>query len=72
MAELYRLIIGILKQAKNDYITALKKNDFYKKNELEEFFLSDYGEALSRGHGEIIIHRCQRIVRNQKKKERKK
>lgn len=72
MAEFYRLIIGILRQAKSDYIRALKKKDFHKIKELEQFFLSDYGQAMSRDNGEEIIRRCQKLANEKRKKERKK
>lgn len=66
MAYLYEIIIAVLKQAKRDYIDALRKKDFYKINELETFFLSDYGQAMSRNQGEKIIDLCKRIARKNK------
>lgn len=66
------LIIAILKQAKIDYITALRKNNPAKKAELERFFLSDYGQAMSRNQGEKIIYLCKRIVKEKRKKEKRK
>lgn len=70
MSYLYAVIIAVLKQAVRDYKTALMKNDFYRKQELEKFFLSEYGQAMSHNLGEEIIERCQRIVEKKKKKER--
>lgn len=69
MAYLYDVIIAVLKQAARDYVRALLKGDLYRKNELEEFFLSDYGQAMSRNNGEEIITRCREIAAKKKKKE---
>ena len=66
------LIIAVLKQAKSDYIAALKRKNYAEMNELEDFFLSDYGQAMSRNQGERIIELCKRIVEEQKRKRRKK
>lgn len=60
--EVYELIIAILKQAKKDYIKALYKNDNAAINELETFFLSDYGQAMSKNNGEKIIALCKKIA----------
>ena len=72
MAHLYRVILAVLKQAVRDYITALKKTDFAKINELETFFLSDYGQAMSRNNGEEIIKRCKDIAEKKKRKDKTK
>lgn len=69
---LYDLIIAVLKQAVRDYVEALLKNDFYHIQELEEFFLSDYGQAMSRNNGEKIIYRAKLIAKKKRKKERRK
>ncbi len=65
------IIIAVLKQAKSDYIAALKKNNPHQINELEEFFLSDYGQAMSRNQGEKMIYLCKRIVKEQKSRRKK-
>ena len=58
----YRLILNILRTAKADYIQALRKRKRKQINELEEFFLSDYGQALSMDNGEEIIEKCQKLA----------
>lgn len=62
MGYLYEIIIAVLVQAKSDYIRALKKRDYAAINELETFFLSDYGQAMSRGQGERIIQLCKKMA----------
>lgn len=65
----FELATAILLSAQNDYIEALK--DYYilkserakgKIISLENFFLSDYGQILSLGHGELLIEHCRKIV----------
>lgn len=70
MAYLYDVMIAVLKQAARDYIVALLKKDFHAINELETFFLSDYGQAMSYNNGEEIIARCKVIARKKRKKAR--
>lgn len=65
-----KLIIPILKQATRDYIAALLKNNFHKIAELEDFFLSDYGQAMSLNNGEEIIEIC-KLKANKKMKARR-
>lgn len=72
MSYLYDVIIAVLKQAVRDYIEALLKNDFYHIQELETFFLSDYGQAMSRNNGEELIDRAKRIAEKKKKEQRRK
>lgn len=72
MSYLYDIIIAVLKQAKSDYIAALKKKNYHEIQELETFFLSDYGQALSRGQGERIIELCKRIVEEERRRRKKK
>ena len=57
------LRVGILCQAIRDYEIALKcraKGEYARHSieKLEEFFLSEYGQFLSGGHGEAIIAKC--------------
>ena len=54
---------GILCQAIRDYEDALKcraKGEYARHSiaKLEEFFLGEYGQFLSDGHGEDIIRKC--------------
>jgi hypothetical protein len=54
---------GILCQAVRDYEDALKcraKGEYARHSiaRLEEFFLGEYGQFLSNGHGEDIIRKC--------------
>ena len=63
---LYELIAAVVKQAVCDYEYALRgKTQFcgdrkYSVEELERFFLSDYGQMLSAGNGKWIIDQCKR------------
>lgn len=64
-----KLMGAIINQAQRDYERALKmmkvsKDPRYKIAviDLERFFLSDYGEALSFDHGEAIICNCKKHV----------
>ena len=72
MADWEGLVISILKQAKFDYIQALRERNHYQINELEKFFLSEYGEAMSRNQGDKIIALCKKIVDEERKKKRRK
>lgn len=64
------LAIAVLNQAQIDFeraLTASKKNrnDYKSRDEaafLQKFFLSQYGQALSFGHGEAIVEQCKRHV----------
>ena len=58
---------AILELAIRDYVNALKsrargEQARHSLKRLEEFFLSDYGQFLSDGHGEDIIRRCRKQV----------
>lgn len=62
-----RLRQAILELAIRDYLCALKcrakgEQARHSVKRLEEFFLSDYGQFLSDGHGEDIIRRCRKQV----------
>ncbi len=50
---------AILEQAIHDYKIELKCGGGHR---LEKWFLSEWGQTLSRGHGEEIIERCKREV----------
>lgn len=62
----YRLIVSIFTQAKADYITALRTNNKKQIEELETFFLSDYGQAMSLQNGEKIIELCKKIAQKKR------
>lgn len=53
---------AILKQAVDDYIEAYKEADTRTINQLEKFFLSEWGQRLSYDQGEFIIKHAQRIA----------
>lgn len=62
-----RLRQAILELAIRDYLCALKcrargEQARHSVKRLEEFFLSEYGQFLSDGHGKDIINRCRREV----------
>ena len=62
-----RLRQAILELAIRDYQCALKcrargEQARHSVKRLEEFFLSEYGQFLSDGHGEDIIRRCRKQV----------
>lgn len=50
---------AILEQAIHDYKTELKCGGGHS---LEKWFLSDWGQQISRGHGVEIIERCKREI----------
>lgn len=50
---------AILEQAIHDYKIELKCGGGHR---LEKWFLSEWGQQLSRGHGVEIIERCKREV----------
>ena len=62
----YRLIVNIFVQAKADYINALRTNNQKQIEELETFFLSDYGQAMSLYNGEKIIELCKELARKKR------
>ena len=70
MAYLYDVIIAVLKQAVRDYKEALMKNNFHQIAELEAFFLSDYGQAMSYNNGERIIQMCKDWATKRKRLDR--
>lgn len=51
---------AILEQAIHDYKMELKCGGGHR---LEKWFLSEWGQKLSRWHGEEIIERCKREVK---------
>ena len=51
---------GILKQAIYDYQNALVKNDDGQIQTLENWFLSEWGEALSGNNGAYIIENARK------------
>ena len=52
---------AILEQAIHDYKIELKCGGGHR---LEKWFLSEWGQMLSRGHGDEIIERVRREVNN--------
>lgn len=52
----------ILRQAADDYVNALKENDEKEIRNLEKWFRSSYGQAISSNQGEEIINRCRNIA----------
>lgn len=52
---------AILEQAIHDYKIELKCGGGHS---LEKWFLSEWGQTLSRGHGDVIIERIRREVNN--------
>lgn len=56
---------AILEQATHDYKIELKCGG---GQSLEKWFLSEWGQMLSRGHGEQIIERCKREVNYDKER----
>lgn len=56
------LAIAILRQAAQDYQTALRNNDAERVAYFEQWFVSDYSQLLSDDMGEIIILRCKKQV----------
>lgn len=56
---------AILEQAIYDYKIELRGGG---GQSLEKWFLSEWGQMLSRGHGEQIIERCKREVNYDKER----
>lgn len=67
MYEYEPLRAAILRQAVKDYKSALKQNNQCEIAKLESFFLGEWGQLLSYGHGEYIIDTCKRIVNKKQK-----
>ncbi len=65
------LAIAIIEQAKKDYKDSLRGKKTMKK-ECERFFLSEFGQTLTFGNGELIIERCRKEVAQEKTRKRKK
>ncbi len=63
------LCAAILRRAAKDYRIALKYNDLYGIASLERFFLSDYGQMMSRNQGQYIIDTCRELVRTKRSKQ---
>lgn len=61
-----KLIAAILRQAIREYLVAVRKNNFRGMMRLESWFLSEWGQALSYGHGEFIIEKCKRDCRGER------
>lgn len=59
---------AILEQAIHDYKIELKCGGGHR---LEKWFLSEWGQMLSRGHGDEIIERIRREVNNDVRDELK-
>lgn len=55
----YDLRAGILEQAIKDY----RKGDKEDREELEEWFYSEWGEAISGYHGDAIVTRLRKEYR---------
>ena len=65
-----KLAVAIVVQAIKDYTFKLKTGRRNKEigsaKALESFFLSDWGQSLSHGHGEEIIRRVKENIKNSK------
>jgi hypothetical protein len=63
---------AIVVRAAEDYRKALKKRKKDKARDLEKWFLSDWGQALSGGCGELIIEKIKKeMQQNGKRKSQK-
>lgn len=72
MREVYDiepLCAAILRRAAKDYIIALKRKDLYAIASLERFFLSDWGQLMSRNQGQHIIDTCRELARAKRSKQ---
>ena len=63
------LAAAIVKQAIEDYKTALKRNDEGAIKECERFFKGGWGEWLTVCNGERIIKMCREEVENERRKK---
>ncbi len=59
-----RIRAAVIRKAMSDYLIALKTKNLHAQKSLERFFLSDWGELLSYGHGEYIIEWCKKRIEN--------
>jgi hypothetical protein len=69
MREVYDiepLCAAILRRAAKDYIISLKRKDLYAIASLERFFMSDWGQLMSRNQGQHIINLCRELVRTKR------
>lgn len=70
-----RLRIEIVRSAVEDYKAALRTSAIIgtkceKEIELEEFFLSGWGQALCGGYGRYIMAKCRKNTKRRTKKSR--
>ena len=63
------LCAAILRRAVQDYKIAIKHKDFHAIASLERFFLSDYGQMLSRNQGQYIIDISREMARTKRSKQ---
>lgn len=56
------LAAAILKQAVDDYVCAIQIYDAGQIVKIEKFLLSDYGQALSFGNGEMILNKARSMA----------
>lgn len=64
-----RVQFAIVTQAIKDYKIALKRKNKAQISELEQWFLSAYGQALSGNNGEFIIKKCRECVGMKRKRK---
>lgn len=62
--EAYMLLqAAIIERAATDYRLALINDNRGKARKIERFFLSEWGQALTRDNGEMIIARIRKDVK---------
>ena len=64
-----RVQLAIVTQAIKDYKIALKRKNKAQIIELEQWFLSPYGQKLSGNNGEYVIKKCRECVGMKRKKK---
>lgn len=60
--SIFNLRAAVIERAIMDYREALRQGDFPMAWEIEGFFLSEGGQAYTRGNGEKIIERIRKEV----------
>lgn len=66
------LAAAVVRQAMEDYKTALLDDNLKEIEECEEFFLSAYGQMMTAHHGEYIIERCKKEAAQEKEEAEEK
>lgn len=56
---------AIVRQAVRDYIAAYDEGDWDAVDELEAWFVCEYGQLLCEGRGELVVERCRKLAQKE-------